>query len=215
MQLVTLDVDGTLIRSTVFQAAAEGLGLAAEVEYWDELYFSDVISLETTFLAEYELFLDRPLAEVQVALREGPWLPDIPDTVDRLRGAGLDVWLLTDQPDWALTSLARSADLDEGVFTRTRRWGDKIGPVDDQVFDKWPALAEKLDAEGLSPEEVCHVGNGSNDVPVFEHVGRAVAFNPDDETVAHAADASVPGKRLGEILEPLARWVDGLDLEKR
>lgn len=215
MQLVTLDVDGTLIRSTVFQAAAEGLGLGEEVDYWDELYFSDVISLETTFLAEYELFLDRSLAEVQVALREGPWLPDIPETVDRLRAAGLEVWLLTDQPDWALAPLAQSAGLEEGVFTRTRRWGDKIGPVDEQVFDKWPALEAKLDAEGLSPLEVCHVGNGTNDVPVFENVSRAIAFDPDDETVAKAADVSVPGKRLGEILEPLSGWVDGLKAGKR
>lgn len=205
MRLVTLDVDGTLIRSTVFQAAAEGLGLAGEVAFYDDLYFRGVISLETCFLAEYELFLDRPVEAVQAAVAEGPWLPDIQAVVERLRGAGLEVWLVTDQPDWALAPLAE-AGLTEGVYTTTRRWGDDIGPVEDQVFEKAPALAARLDERGIAPEEVCHVGNGTNDVPVFDSVGWGIAFNPDGEAVRLAADATVTGDRLAGIEAPIRDW---------
>jgi phosphoserine phosphatase len=205
MALVTLDVDGTLVRSTVFRAAAVGLDLVEEVDFYDDLYVRGVISLETTFLAEYDLFLDRPVDEVQAATREGPWLPDIGEVVDELRDEGLEVWIVTDQPDWGVAVLA-DAGLTEGVYTRTRRWGDRIGPVEEQVFAKAPALADALDAAGVDPADVCHVGNGHNDVPVFEQVGGAVAFNPDDEQVAGAADATVRGDRLAGILDAVRSW---------
>lgn len=205
VQLVTLDLDGTLIETTVFQAAGEHLGMDEEIAFFDDLYFRGIISLETTFMAEYELFLDRPVDEVQDALEEGPWLPDIQETVQALRAHGLQVWVVTDQPDWAVEVLA-SEGLSEGVYSTTRRWGGKIGPVDEMVFEKAPALIRRLDHAGIPAEEVCHVGNGSNDVPVFAEVGRSIAFNPDDEHIADAADVSMEADRLDGILEPIRSW---------
>lgn len=209
MALVTLDLDGTLIETTVFQAAADGLGIGDEVRFFDDLYFRGIISLETTFLAEYELFLDRPVAKVKAALETGPWLPDIGPTVDRLRGLGLEVWIVTDQPDWAVEHLARWG-LTEGVYTTTRRWGangGKVGPVDQQVYDKAPALGRRLEASPFGPGDVCHVGNGSNDVPVFEAVDASIAFDPDGPHVAQAADHVVEDGRLAGILEPVRSWI--------
>lgn len=206
MRLVTLDLDGTLIETTAFQAAAEGLGLEDEVAFYDDLYFRGIISPETTFMVEYELFLDRRVDAVQAALEQGPWLTDIQATVEALRERGLEAWVVTDQPDWAVELLDRWG-LREGVFSTTRRWGDKIGPVEDQVFAKRPALEARLAQAGLPASEVCHVGNGANDVPVFEAVGRSIAFNPDGPHVSKAADEVIEADRLAAILDPIDRWL--------
>ncbi len=206
MALVTLDLDGTLIETTVFQAAAEALGLGDEVAFYDDLYFRGILSLEATFFVEYELFLDRPVDEVQAALEHGPWLSDIGTTVEALRETGVRVWVVTDQPDWAVEHLTRWG-ITDGVYTTTRRWGEKIGPVDEQVFDKWPALRRALAELKLDPSKVCHVGNGSNDVPIFEEVGLAIAFNPDDGHVAEAADHVIQDRSLARILDPIQAWV--------
>lgn len=208
MPLVTLDLDGTLIETTVFQAAADGLGLSEEVAFYDDLYFRGIISLETTFIAEYELFLDRSVGTVQAALEEGPWLPDIQGTVRALGDLGAEVWVVTDQPDWAVEHLARWG-ITDGVYTTTRRWGKKIGPVDEQVFDKQAALSSALDGTPYEGEEVCHVGNGSNDVPVFEAVGCSVAFNPDGPHVSQTADHVIESDKLSGIVALIETWLAG------
>lgn len=207
MELVTLDLDGTLIETTVFAAAGEALGLGEEIAFFDDLYFRGILSIDATFRAEYELFLDRLVAEVQQGLREGPWLDAIGSTVDQLRAWGLQVWVVTDQPDWAVEVL-EPWGIEDGVFSTTRRWGDRIGPVEDRVVEKWPPLETKLEGHGVSRDAVCHVGNGTNDVPVFENVGRSIALNPSDPSVSSAADRALEASSLAPILGPIDAWME-------
>lgn len=200
MELVTVDLDGTLIKTTVFQAAAEGLGFGEEIARFDKHYFSGVLSLEATFMVEHRRFQGLDRETVHRALAKGPWVQGIQATVQALRSAGKEVWVVTDQPDWAVGFLARWG-IEEGVYASTHpRSGGEIGSVERYAFEKWPALADKLDRKGIAPAQVCHVGNGSNDIPVFENVGRGVAFNPSDPSVQAAAVATVEGDDLRDVL---------------
>ncbi len=200
MELVTFDLDGTLIETTVFQAAAQGLGFGEEIARFDSHYFAGVLSLEATFMVEHRRFQGLDRQTVHRALDKGPWVQGIEATVQALRSAGKEVWVVTDQPDWAVEFLERWG-IETGVCARTHpRSGGEIGSVARYAFEKWPALADKLDREGIAPDEVCHVGNGSNDVPVFQNVGRGVAFNPTDPWVQAAADATVQGDDLRDVL---------------
>lgn len=200
MRLVTLDLDGTLIRTTAFEAAADGLGLGDAVRRIDARYFAGELSLEETFWQEHALFEGQPLADAHAGLAEGPWVAHIPETVDALRARGLSVWLVTDQPSWAVSFLQRWG-LREGVWSRAPVENHRIGPVVEAAFDKWAALSTKLSEAGIDPGEVCHVGNGSNDVAIFERVGYAIAFNPDDEHVAGAADVVIEGDDLAAVVD--------------
>lgn len=201
--LVTLDLDGTLLGSTVFQIAGRELGHGAYIRYVDELYFQGTIGLKAAFYAEYPLFLGEPVDRVHAALETGDWVADIQTTVSRLRELGHEIWVLTDQPDWAASYLERFG-IEDGVCTQTTRWaGDKIGAAVDVAFDKTSALLARSAREGFEPEEIVHVGNGGNDVPVFGAVAGAIAFNPSTKMVSEAADATVKADSLAPVLEVL------------
>jgi phosphoserine phosphatase len=204
VSLVTLDLDGTLLASTVFQVVGEDLGHADYIRYVDDLYERGLISLRAAFYAEYPLFLGEPVDRVHRALDGGDWLDEITSTVRALRERGHEVWVLTDQPDWATSYLERFG-IEEGVFTRTTRWADDtIGAAVDIAFDKEPALTERLRQAKVDPDEVTHVGNGENDIPVFETVGGAVAFNPSSDAVSRAADTTIESRSLAPLLKELA-----------
>jgi phosphoserine phosphatase len=203
VQLVTLDLDGTLIRSTVFQAAGHALGYGEYIDYVDELYEQGTIGLKAAFYAEYPLFLNHSIDEVHQALATGDWLDRIAGTVEALQDPGVDVWVVTDQPDWAVSYLERFG-IHEGVYTETSRWeGDRIGAATTIRFGKRPALAAKLEERGIDPDDVVHVGNGTNDVPVFDLVNRGVAFNPSSPAVSEAASATVASDTLADLLGAL------------
>lgn len=71
----------------------------------------------------------------------------------------------------------------EAVETARRR-AEKL-QIDDVylgVEDKWAAMEDFLKKHGLTPEEVCYVGDDVNDLPVLQRVGVAL-------TVADGMDA--------------------------
>lgn len=203
VSLVTLDLDGTLLGSTVFQVVGRELGHADRIAFVDELYERGLISLRAAWYAEYPLFLGVPVDRAHEALHGGDWLRDIEATVDALRAGGHEVWVLTDQPDWAVAYLERFG-IEDGVYSRTTRWaGEAIGAAVDVAFDKRPALLERLKQESMSAEDVVHVGNGENDIPVFDAVGGAIAFNPSTPAVSQAADTTIEADSLAPILDAI------------
>jgi phosphoserine phosphatase len=201
--LVTLDLDGTLLGSTVFQIVGEALGYGDRIRFVDDLYERGLVSLRTAWYAEYPLFLGVPVDRAHEALDDGDWVEEIRSTVEVLRERGHEVWVLTDQPDWAVSYL-EGFGIQDGVYTRTSRWQDRsIGAAVDVAFEKKPALLDRLAAQRRAAEEVVHVGNGENDIPVFEAVGGAVAFNPSTPAVSEAAGAAIEADSLAPILDEI------------
>lgn len=199
-RLCTLDLDGTLLATTCFATVAEAIGKGAEVRRLDALYFAGKQPLAENFHAELALLDGMPVAEAKAALRRGPWMRHIPEGVAALRALGLQVGLLTDQPRF----LAEEAEptLDPLLCSEGGTRDGRIhAPGVDYREDKAAQLKAWAKEHGMALEEVVHVGNGSNDVPVFERVGLAVAVNAPPE-VARRADVAV---EQADSLEAIAR----------
>lgn len=198
--LVTLDLDGTLIpRDTVFAAILRDHGFAKEAEETDGAYFAGRMSLEECFWAQWRLIQPMSLADLHRSLRKATWLPGIAEGVARLKAAGLRVCLLTDQPSTCTDFLGRWG-LSEAICSRvTVKDGRQVSI--DAGFDKLANLRRRL-AEWAIPEaRVCHVGNGVNDIPVFQAVGGSVAVY-DNVQVRSAAQAWLPEPAsLGDIVD--------------
>lgn len=190
-RLCTLDLDGTLLTTTCFATVGEAFGKGAEIRRLDELYLSGKMGLAENFWAEFRLLVGIPAEEARAALRKGPWLANIPDGVRALRGLGLQVGLLTDQPRF-LAEVAEPT-LEPVLCSEA---GVAEGRIAEPVVyreDKAAHLKAWCRAHGVDLERVVHVGNGTNDLPVFERVGLAVAVNPASPEVARRADVVLEG----------------------
>lgn len=191
LEVVSLDLDGTLIHPAIFNAVADELGFGEPLRRSYDAYVAGTMTLEEAFWHDYGHFKGRKVDEMERALlKTRAWTPGIAAAVDELHGDGMTVVLTTDQPRFLAQFTKRfgvdalvcsDADVKDGVVGECR-----------PAFEKWPNLKGWLDVEGIDPGNVAHVGNGANDVPVFRKVGYGLAVNAEKDEVVAAARASIP-----------------------
>lgn len=202
--LVTLDLDGTLLwRDTVFAAVLRDQGRAADVAASDARYLSGETTLEECFWEQWAWVQPLALADLHRGLRKAAWMPGIAEGVRRLKEAGARVAVLTDQPSTFTDFLGRWGLVDAIGSRVTVREGRQVAI--DAGFDKLANLRGRCAAWAIPLDRVCHVGNGTNDIPVFRAVGGSVAVD-DDPAVVAAARGHVPEPRdLGAIVDEVLR----------
>lgn len=195
--LVTLDLDGTLLPDdTAFAVVLRNNGMAQEVAESDARYFAGEATLEEVFWEQWDWVRQLSLADCHRALRRAAWLPRISEGVQMLQRAGHRVCLLTDQPSVLTDFLGRWGLIDAICSPVTVKEGRPVAI--DARLDKLDNLRRHLAPWQIGEQDVCHVGNGANDVPVWQAVGRAVAaFAPAD--IARHADVDVG--RPGSLVE--------------
>lgn len=179
---VTVDLDGTLFPdSTLFREVLSQHGHASDVEASDERFFAGKSSLRTCFEEQWTWYQTLGPQEIHRALRKAAWLPGIREGVALLRAEGLQVRLLTDQPStatdysgrWGMApAISSPVTVKEGVQTALDFREDKLA---------------NLVSEGLDPATVCHVGNGSNDVPVWQAGAHGIAVFAEPDVASEAA----------------------------
>ena len=210
LRLVSLDLDGTLIHPAIFNVVADGMGFGEPLQRSYEAYVKGEMSLEDAFHHDYRHFEGREVAAMHAILRGSKaWTPGIGDAVARLKEAGLKVVVTTDQPRF-LAETTKWFGVDDAVCTEAEvRHGRATAEVRPS-FAKWPNLERHLKAWRVDPREVVHVGNGTNDIPVFENVGFSVGVRALSPTVYAAAKASIPDMAdLGEVADLVLARLDG------
>ncbi len=199
MKLTTLDLDGTLLPDdTVFAAVLRESGKAAEVAASDAAYFAGEITLEECFWQQWEMVQALSLADCHRALRKAAWLPDIAEGVRGLKALGVKVCLLTDQPSILTDYLGRWGLIDAICSPVTVKEG-RAAWIDAR-FDKLANLSERCREWGIDLTDVVHVGNGSNDVPVWDATGTGVAVFAEPDVARHASvDLGRPASLLDVV----------------
>lgn len=191
LRLVSLDLDGTLIRPAIFNAVADALGFGEPLAWSYREYLAGRMTIPQAFEHDYRHFVGRRVADMHDALAASPaWTPGIARAIERLHAAGLRVVLTTDQPRF-LAEFTKRFGVDDLVCSEADvRDGVVAGPVLPR-YEKWPNLAAHLAERGVAPDDVAHVGNGTNDIPVFERVGESIAVNYEKDAVANAAKHAI------------------------
>lgn len=202
LRLVSLDLDGTLIHPAIFNVVADALGFGEPLQRSYKMYVAGQMSLEEAFRHDYKFFVGRSVDEMSDVLADsGAWTPGFQHAVSRLKHAGLRVVVTTDQPRFLAEATMRFG-VEHVVCSEAEVVHGRVTSNVVPQFEKWPNLERYLRASGYTRAEVVHVGNGTNDIPVFEKVGYAVAVNPLDPRVPEAADASVsPLADLNEVAD--------------
>lgn len=198
--LVTLDLDGTLIpHDTVFAAVLRDQGKGKEVAASDARYESGATTLEQCFWEQWAWVQPLTLADIHRGLRKAAWLPGIGDGVRRLHDVGVKVCLLTDQPSTFTDFLGRWGLVDAICSPVTVKEGKQVAI--DARFDKLANLRGRLREWGIEEAKVCHVGNGVNDVPVFQAVGGSVAVYGNPKAKAAAKQHVAQPRDLNALID--------------
>lgn len=207
-KLVSLDLDGTLIHPAIFNAVADALGFGDKLEETTRLYFEGKMSADETFHADHKHFVGRRVDEMLQALRASDrWTPGIREAVARLHDAGLEVAITTDQPDYLVGVTRELFGVDHLVCTPAEVAFGRVTGRYDLQHDKWANLSRLLRARKIDPRAVVHVGNGSNDVPVFREVGASIAVHPMNDDVRRAARASIEKPAdMREVVDLILSW---------
>lgn len=205
LKLVSLDLDGTLIHPAIFNAVAEPLGFGDQLEETTRAYFAGEMTADETFHADYKHFVGRRVDEMLDALRKSDkWTPGIASAVERLHDAGVRVAVTTDQPDFLVTITRELFSVDDLVCTPAEVRHGRVAGGYQLQHDKWANLERLLKARRIEPAHVAHVGNGSNDVPVFKNVGDSIAVWPMSDAVRRGAKRCIEKPRdLVEVSEAL------------
>ncbi|MEK6985857.1 MAG: haloacid dehalogenase-like hydrolase [Candidatus Thermoplasmatota archaeon] len=204
VRVLSLDLDGTLIHPAAFNAAARVLGFGDRLEATLVAYQQGRIGIEAAFAADVAHFDGLSVTSVQNALAQsGSWTPGITEAVAEAHRRGWRVVVTTDQPEWAAAAVLRFG-VDALVASPAPTPNGRIRADFTPRFAKWPNLEAWLSHNRVPAAAVAHVGNGSNDIPVFQKVGRSIAvFTTDPAVVAAATHHRSAPATLLDALQPL------------
>ena len=204
LRLVVFDVDGTLLKvRSSWQHLHEALGTWDKGKQYAEQFSQGLISYEEW--AELDAFLWRgqPLEKVKLIIGGMPYTLGAEEVITALRKGGFRVVLLSAGLSLVTERIEREIGVDyalandliveDGVLT-----GDvKVNVPLDGKLDALQRVAGQF---GVKLEECAAVGDDESLVPVFEHVGLGIAFNPWDERLERLARVIVKNGDLRHVL---------------
>ncbi len=202
--LVSFDVDETISRKPVLYHAAHNLGLAEKWDRLDELYELKRISLRERLESHYKLLqgmrpnnILREVAEVEV-------MRNVRETVEKLRGSRLMVILLTDLPDLICAHLIDRFGFEGFVASKMgQRDGVLVGGIE-PLDEKALGLRKYASWLNIPMSRCIHIGDGTNDIPVFRETRYSIALNSKIEKVRTSASESIEGDDMLDVYRHLS-----------
>jgi phosphoserine phosphatase len=208
LRLVVFDVDGTLLKvRSSWQHIHEALGTWEKGRQYAEQFSQGLIGYEKWAELDASLWRGQPLEKVKRAISGMPYTVGAKELIVALRKSGFRVVLLSAGLSLVAERIEREIGVDyalandlvveNGVLT-----GDvKVNvPVD----GKLGALQRITGLFGVKLEECAAVGDDESLVPLFQHVGLGIAFNPQDERLERLAHVII---KNGDLLHVLPHMV--------
>lgn len=210
---VFFDVDGTLVPGTSSsQFLGQRLGHLAELAAAEEEYAQGVRDNRSVSVLDARGWAGRREDEVASWLSELPLVTGIAEVVARCRELAFAPYLATLAWSPVGTYLCASFGFDGSSGPRLVTVGGEFTGEVEQHLDEFVKRDDALDVAhrlGLPASRCAAVGDSRSDLPLFDEVGLAIAFNADPAASAHA-DVDVAGSDLRSILPHLERWAAGL-----
>jgi HAD superfamily phosphoserine phosphatase-like hydrolase len=205
------DVDGTLIRDTVFiwqtlhqafQSDPEICRRAAEDYRNGRITYAQWATLDVALWQEK----GATSSDIEHALRGIRPMDGARQTLLTLKHAGYRLGIVSGSLDMALElTFPDWRELFDEVLVNRLRFdggGQLIGvtPTEYDIERKGDGLRELGRRLGVEPERIAFIGDHFNDVSAAEAAGFAIAFDCKSEQLARVADVVVSGPDLRRIL---------------
>lgn len=204
IRLVVFDVDGTLTtHNSSWERLHQVFGVEEEGKKYYADYFAGKINYQEWADLDAGLWAGKPLSLIEEIARESVLVPSAKETVDALKKRGVQVAILSGGIDILANRVAERVGIDYVLVNKVHHEnGVLTGEV--EVLVGWGGKAIEIrqitEHFGVTLSETAFVGDGKNDIPVFGVVGLSIAFNPEHEEVAAAADVTIRDLDLRLIL---------------
>jgi phosphoserine phosphatase len=204
LKLVSFDVDGTIVRGQILDYAGIPEALHRRIREIDDLVDEGKIGYEESLRIEYALFSGMTVDGIAPDPAKLPLVDDLKETVERLKGTGVRVVILTDNPSFAAEPL-KMHGFQDVIASELEISGAKLTGTAKVLVNKLAGLQEYCARHGIELASCAHVGDWTNDIVVFNNVGLSVAFNASEQSVSNAATYTVNSDSLLDVyrvLEP-------------
>lgn len=204
IRLVVFDVDGTLTKhKSVWWRLHEAFGTTKEGGVYFDQYFAGDISYQEWADLDAGLWKDKPVETVMSLVRETEIVSGATETVQALRDRRIRTAILSGGLDLMADYIASRVGIDYVLTNKLEtNCGLLTGRV--EVLVGWGEKIEEIktinEHFAVPLEQTAFVGDGKNDISVFSVVGLSIAYNPEHDEVAEAADFTVRDNDLRAIL---------------
>ncbi len=207
VKIVFFDCDGTLtaVKSS-WQYLHERLGLwENEADEFQRLFRSGEIGYHEFCRRDAALWKGLSLERVMRVIDEIPYNEGVKETFEALRTAGIFTVILSTGLSLLVEKVKRElgaamALSNELIVSEGRLTGDIRINVEHDHKGRW--VEKILGRMGMKKEESAAIGDGEGDHEMFESVGTAIGYRP-DQKIVHLLDHALYNGSFNKILEIL------------
>ena len=207
LELVLLDMDGTLVHGSTWEILHEHYGVSNETNWLR--YQRGELDDQAFIRSDVALWRvdERPIHvdEIQRILHDRTRLMDgAKELVGALHARGVATCIVSGGLDILARRVCEELGIDMYVANGLRL--NETGHVTGEgilfleIKDKGRPTREILKKLGVPRERTAAVGNSAYDVPMFREAGFGVAFNPSDHWVRRNARHVVEGTDLRDVI---------------
>lgn len=203
MKLCVFDFDSTLMDGETIDFFAEALGIGEEVAEITERAMNGELDFFESLQQRVGLLKGLEYSKVEEISHNLPYMPGAKETISELKKAGVTVVCFSGgfrtATAYAKDILGYDADFSNALHHKDGRLTGLVGG--DMMFNwsKGDMLIRLQNILDVSYDETMVVGDGANDLSMFEHAGTRVAFCA-KEVLKKEANIIVNRKDLTEIL---------------
>jgi len=206
LKLAVFDFDSTLMDGETIDFFAEELGIGEKVAYITEEAMSGRLDFFESLQQRVGLLKGLDYSVVVKISHNLPYMPGAKETIAELKSRGIKVICFSggfrSATGYAKDILGYDADFSNILHTKDGKLTGLVGG--DMMFNysKGDMLVRIQNILGINEQETLVCGDGANDLSMFAHAGKRVAFCA-REILKKEANIIVETKDLTQILQKI------------